>query len=213
MIVAGAIDERVNAAVDAWLRWVPSWKPGTHRGRSRLCRRCTGSPLLAAAGLTSDVPHQVTHALVSRMQRIIDKRVDEFTAAQLPALHDELAGEELWRSGGYDPAEGLAPEYEGLDPDPEPDEGEQPFLFTLAGLAAESRPEPPLPRPPLSAEEKQRLRREIELADAHAEETGREVCFALMTHRQRIEAAIQRFVEPQIQAMLDELSQHLEPPQ
>ncbi|QZY52798.1 spermidine/putrescine ABC transporter substrate-binding protein [Leucobacter tenebrionis] len=211
--MAGAIDERVNAAVDAWLRWVPSWSPGTHRGRSRLCRRCTGSPILAAAGLTNDVPHQVTHALVSRMQRIIDKRVDEFTAAELPALHEELTGEELWRAGGYDPAEGLAPEYEGLDPDPEPDDSEQPFLFTLAGLAEESKPEPPLPRPPLSHEEKQRLRREIELADAHAEEIGREVCFALVAHRGRIEAAIQRFVEPQIRAMLDELSQHLEPPQ
>ncbi len=213
MIVAGAIDERVNAAVDAWLRWVPSWSPGTHRARARLCRRCTGSPLLAAAGLTSDVPHQVTHALVSRMQRIIDRRVDEFTAEQLPALHGELAGEELWSAGGYDPTEGLAPEYEGLDPDPDPDDTEQPFLFTLAGLAEESRPAPPLPRPPLSQEEKQRLRREIELADAQAEATGREVCFALMAHRTRIEAAIHRFVEPQIQAMLDELSQHLEPPQ
>lgn len=211
--MAGAIEERVDAAVDAWLRWVPGWSPGTHRGRARLCRRCTGSPLLAAAGLTSDVPHQVTHALVSRMQRIIDRRVDEFTEQELPALHAELTGAEMWQSGGYDPAAGLAPEYEGLDPDPEPDDGEQPFLFTLAGLAEETRPEPPLPRPPLSQEEKQRLRREIELADRCAEEAGREVCFALVTHRPRIQAAIQRFIEPQIRAMLDDLSRNLEPPQ
>ncbi|MFT4233189.1 MAG: spermidine/putrescine ABC transporter substrate-binding protein [Leucobacter sp.] len=210
--MAGTIEERVDAAVDAWLRWVPRWEPGTHRGRSRLCRRCTGSPILAAAGIAGDVPHQVTHALVSRMQRIIDRRVDEFTERELPTLHAELAGAEIWQAGGYDPAAGLAPEYEGLDPDPEPDEGEQPFLFTLAGLAEESRPEPPLPRPPLSAEEKQRLRREIELADRCAEEAGREACFALMRHRARIEAAIHRFVEPQIQAMLDELSRNLEPP-
>lgn len=211
--MAGTIEERVDAAVDAWLRWVPGWTPGTHRGRARLCRRCTGSPLLAAAGLTSDVPHQVTHALVSRMQRIIDRRVDEFTEQQLPTLHAELAGEELWRAGGYDPAADLAPEYEGLDPDPEPDDGEQPFLFTLAGLAEETRPAPPLPRPPLSPEEKQRLRREIELADRCAEEAGREVCFALMVHRARIETAIHRFIEPQIRAMLDDLSRYLEPPQ
>ncbi|MFC7764759.1 hypothetical protein [Leucobacter soli] len=38
------IEARVGAAVDAWLRWVPTWQPGTHRGRSRMCRRCTGSP-------------------------------------------------------------------------------------------------------------------------------------------------------------------------
>ncbi|QBE48126.1 spermidine/putrescine ABC transporter substrate-binding protein [Leucobacter triazinivorans] len=211
--MAGAIEKRVDAAVDAWLRWVPGWSPGTHRGRARLCRRCTGSPILAAAGVSNDVPHQVTHALVSRMQRIIDRRVDEFTEQELPALHAELTGAELWQSGGYDPAAGLAPEYEGLDPDPEPADGEQPFLFTLAGLAEETRPEPPLPRPPLSAEEKQRLRREIELADRCAEEAGREVCFALVTHRPRIQAAIQRFVEPQIRAMLDDLSRNLEPPQ
>ncbi|UOQ57944.1 spermidine/putrescine ABC transporter substrate-binding protein [Leucobacter allii] len=211
--MAATIEERVNVAVDAWLRWVPGWAPGTHRGRARLCRRCTGSPVLTAAGIANDVPHQVTHALVSRMQRIIDRRVDEFTADELPTLHAELSGEELWRTRGYDPAAGLAPEYEGLDPDPEPAEGDQPFLFTLAGLAEETRPEPPLPRPPLSAEEKQRLRREIELADRCAEEAGRELCFALAAHRPRIQTAISRFVEPQVRAMLDELSRNLEPPQ
>ena len=213
MIVTGTMDERVDAAVDAWLRWVPRWAPGTHRGRARLCRRCTGSPLLAAAGISGDVPHQVTHALVSRMQRIIDRAVDDYTAAELPALHAELTGAEMWRPPGYDPGAGLEPEYEGLEPDPEPGEGEQPFLFTLAGLAEETKPEPPLPRPPLSAEEKQRLRRDIELADARAAEAGREVCFALVAHRSRIESAIHRFIEPQIQAMLDELSRNLEPPQ
>ena len=212
MIVAGTIEERVSVAVDGWLRWVPSWAPGTHRGRARLCRRCTGSPFLAAAGIPADVPHQVTHALVSRLQRIIDKRVEEYTAAELPALHAELTGDELWKTSGYDPAAGLPPEYDGLDPDPEPDDGEQPFLFTLAGLAEETKPAPSLPRPPLSAEEKQRLRHDIELADRCAEDAGRDVCFAVMTHRARIEAAILRFVEPQVQAMLDELSRNLEPP-
>lgn len=207
------IEARVNVAVDAWLRWVPGWTPGTYRGRVRLCRRCTGSPILPAAGLSAHTPHQVTHALVSRMQRIIDKRVDEFTAAELPTLHAELAGEELWQASGYDPQAGLEPEYDGLDPDPEPDGGEQPYLFTLAGLAEDTKPEPPLPRPPLSAEEKQRIRREIELADRCAEDAGRAVCFALVGHRPRIEAAIAKFVEPQVRTMLDELSRSLEPPQ
>ncbi|MBK0419551.1 spermidine/putrescine ABC transporter substrate-binding protein [Leucobacter sp. CSA1] len=215
MIVATGetVEERVSAAVDAWLRWVPRWTPGTHRGRARLCRRCTGSPFLTAAGLGGDVPHQVTHALVSRMQRIIDRRVDDYTAAELPALHAELSGAEMWATGGFDPSAGLAPEYEGIDPDPEPADSEQPFLFTFSGLAEESRPEPPLPRPPLSAEEKRRLQAEIELADRCAEEAGRQVCFALMAHRHRVEAAVHRFVEPQIRSMLDELSRHLEPPQ
>lgn len=168
--------------------------------------------MLAAAGLTGDVPHQVMHALVTRMHRIIDRHVDVYTAEELPTLHAELKDAEMWRSGGYDPAAGLAPEYEGLDPDPEPEDGEQPFLFTLTGLAEETKPAPALPRPPLSADEKLQLRQEMSRADALAEDCGRDVCFALMTHRDRITAAIERFVEPQIQTMLDELSRGLEPP-
>ena len=176
-----------------------------------MCRRCTGSPVLDAAGISGTVPHQVTHALASRMQRIIDRMVDEYIEAQLPVMHAELQGEAIWSAGGYQPDAGLDPEYDGLDLDPEP-EGEQPMLFTMAGLAEQSRPEPPLPRPPLSAEEKQQLRREIELADQYTNDIGAQLCFALSEHRGRITAAVLRFVEPQIQALLDELSQHLEPP-
>lgn len=207
----GSVEDRVNGAVDAWLRWVPTWQPGSHRGRSRMCRRCTGSPVLIAAGLAEDVPHQVVHALTSRMQRIIDRLVDEYTERELPALQAELTGEELWNTGGFEPGEGLEPEYDGLDLDPETDD-DQPFLFTMAELAEQSRPEPPLPRPPLSAEEKRRLAQEIELAGQFADGLGRQVCFALTTHKPRIQAAVQRFVEPQIQAMLEELSRNLEPP-
>lgn len=206
------IEDRVSVAVDHWLRWVPGWRPATHRGRARLCRKCTGSPFLAAVQIGGDVPHQVTHALVSRMHRIIDRSVDEFTAASLPSLQAELADEEMWKAGGYDPRKDLAPEHEGLDPDPELDEGEQPYLFTLSGLAEVTKPEPPLPRPPLSADEKRRLAREVDLAGQHADAVGREVCFALAEHRERVQAAIHRFVEPQIQALLDELSQQLEEP-
>ena len=169
--------------------------------------------MLIAAGLGHDVPHQVTHALTSRMQRIIDRGVDEFTERELPLLHAELTGEELWSSGGYDPVAGLEPEYDGIDPDPEPADGTQPFLFTLAGLAEEARPEAPLPRPPLTARERQILAAEIERADDCAEHIGRELCLALVSHRPRITAAVERFVEPQVQALLDELSRNLEPPQ
>lgn len=176
-----------------------------------MCRRCTGSPILAAAGVAADVPHQVAHALSSRMQRIIDRAVDEFTEQQLPTLHAELSGEALWNAGGYEPTAGLEPEYEGLDLDPESDDG-QPFLFTMAELVEQSKPEPPLPRPPLSAEEKRRIAHEIELADRCAHDVGQRLCFALAEHRPRIEAAVQRFVEPQIQAMLEELTRGLEQP-
>ena len=201
----------MTAAVDAWLRWVPGWQPGTHRGRSRMCRRCTGSPVLTAAGLDVDVPHQVVHALTTRIQRIVDRLVDDYTERELPTLHAELAGEDLWNAGGFEPGEGLDPEYDGVDLDPESEDG-QPFLFTMAELSEQSRPEPPLPRPPLSAEEKRKLRHEIELADQFADDVGQQTCFALTEHRERIQSAIARFVEPQIQAMLDDLSRHLEPP-
>lgn len=201
----------VDSAVDAWLRWLPRWSPGTHRGRSRMCRRCTGSPVLAAAGLTTDVPHQVMHALNTRMQRIIDRTVDAYTEQALPTLHAELTGEQLWHTGGFEPGEGLDPEYEGVDLDPETEDG-QPVLFTMAELAEQTRPEPPLPRPPLSPEEKRRLRHEIELADRCAQDAGQRLCFALAAHRPRIVAAVQRFVEPQIRALLEELTRGLEPP-
>ena len=207
-----SVHRSVADAVEAWLRWLPTWEPASHRGRARICRRCMGSPVLIAASIPGDTPHQVSHALVQRMQRIIDRQVDELTERELPTLHAELAGEKLWSSGGYDPTAGLDPEYEGLDPDPELDSLDQPYLFTLAELADASRPAEPLPRPPLSAEEKLALRREIELADRCAEDAGQAVCFALMGHRERIKSALEECVEPKISALLEELSRHLEPP-
>lgn len=203
--------DKVGVAVDAWLRWLPSWQPGTHPGRSRMCRKCTGSPVLAAAGLASDVPHQVAHALTTRMQRIIDRAVDEYTQRELPTLHAELTGEQLWNTGGFEPGEGLDPEYDGVDLDPEV-EGDQPFLFTMAELAEQTRPEPPLPRPPLNPQEKQQLRHEIEYADRYAQNVGQHLCFSVARHRARIQAAVLRFVEPQIQALLEELTRGLEQP-
>ena len=206
-------EARVIAAVESWMRWLPTWQPGSHRGRARVCRRCVGSPIVAAAKLSDDVPHQVIHALVARMQRIIDKTVDDYTELNLPNLHAELAGAQAWHpQTGYRPGEGLPPEYDGIDFDPEPHHADQPYLFTLSELAADTAPEPQLPRPPLTPEEKASLRQEIELADHCAIETGQQVCFALSEHADRIQAAIDRFVEPQIQHLLAELSESLEPP-
>jgi hypothetical protein len=166
-----------------------------------------------AAQLSDDVPHQVVHALVARMQRIIDKTVDEYTEKNLPHLQSELTSAEQWKpENAYRPAEGLPPEYDGMDLDPEPDDGAQPFLFTLSELAQDESTPPVLPRPPLTTAEKASLRHEIELADHCAIETGQQVCFALSEHAPRINASIERFVEPQIQHLLNELSQALEPP-
>ena len=130
----------------------------------------------------------------------------------MPLLHAELT-DDVWQASGYDPRAGLPPEYDGLDIDPEPADAQQPFLFTLAGLAEASQPDEPLPRPPLTAEEKQQLRAEIEQAEMCAEQVGQEICFLLVEHRDRITAAIHTFVEPQIQVLLSELTRQLEPPQ
>lgn len=177
-----------------------------------MCRKCAGSPFLEAAGFPEGVPHQVTHALVMRMHRIIDRDVELYTAAELPALHAELTGEAMWQASGYDPTEGLPPESEGVDLDPEPASHDQPFLFTLAELQEIAKPDPPLPRPPLSQEEKARIRVEIELAEQRSVSIGQQLCFAIMGHRERIKAAINRHIEPQIEMMLAELSRSLEPP-
>lgn len=207
-----SLEQQVAEGVDVWLEWLPTWTPATFRGRARPCRRCTGSPFLLAVGIGRDVPHQVAHALVARMQKIVDREVEHFTQVELPMLHGELSEAEMWKNQGYDPTAGLAPEYEGIDPDPEPENHEQPYLFTLAEVAEADRPAPPLPRPPLTAEEKAQLRQDIQMADQRADEAGRLVCFSLATHRRRIQAAIERFVEPHIQELLADLDRFLTSP-
>ena len=157
--VEGSIEARVSHEVDRWLAWLPRWRPGTHRGRVRLCTRCFGSPILAAAGLDVDVPHPVQHAFSMRMKGIIDGAVDDYTARNLPMLHREIRlAEERKARRPYRAGEGLDPEFLGLDLDPEP-VPDQPFLFTLTGLEADAAAEADEPAPrPFTPTEKDALR-------------------------------------------------------
>lgn len=202
-----AIPEGVWAAVASWLRWVPRWEPGTHRGRTKPCPLCLGNPMLAAAGLSADVPHAVAHALATRLKRISDRTVEEYTSRNLPLLESELRGSSLPSTPGS--AEQSDPEHEGLELDPEPEPG-VPFLFTFAELR-----EPTLPainRPPLSDAAKQALRAELRLADECGRHTTGLIALALAEHRDVIQAALATHVEPQIDALLAELAEELNSP-
>lgn len=206
-----SLETQVAQAVEAWLRWLPRWEPATHRGRVAVCRRCFGSPVLAAAGLTDDAPHGVQHGLSTRVKTIVDHAVAAYTSRNLPMLQSELDQQAARnRARSYRPADDLEPEFDGLPLDPEPQPG-APFLFTLAGLAAQSD-DAVVELPPLSDEAKVALRREIALADEYAQLVGREICGLLDEHRDRIVAAVARFVVPQIDAMLAELARSLDDP-
>lgn len=167
--------------------------------------------MLSAAGLGSDVPHGVQHGLSTRIKTIVDHAVAEYTALNLPMLQAELDQQAARnRARAYRPTEGLDPEFEGLPMDPEPVPG-APFLFTIAELANEAGESLP-PLPPLSDEAKAALRQEVALADEYANMIGREVCGILLGHRLRVQAAVAEFVEPQIEAMLAELTEALDSP-
>ncbi len=205
------METQVDQAVEAWLRWVPRWEPATHRGRVAPCRRCLGSPILSAVGIGSDVPHGVQHGLSTRIKAVVDHTVADYTAKNLPLLQRELDGQSMRnRARSYRPAEGLAPEFDGMPLDPDPVPG-APFLFTIAGLADDAAAELP-PLPALSDEEKAALRQELGLADEYANLVGREICTLLLRHRLRVQGAISQYVEPQIEAMLAELTQALDSP-
>lgn len=206
-----SLETQVRGAVDAWLRWVPRWQPATHRGRVAVCRRCFGSPILAAAGVGSDVPHGVQHGLSTRIKTIIDAAVADYTNRNLPLLQAELDHQaDRNRARAYRPADNLDPEFDGLPLDPDPVPG-APFLFTIAEMAAEANAAVPA-LPPLSDEEKAALRQEVHLADEFANMVGREVCQLLLGDRIRIRDAIQTYVEPQVEAMLAELAEALDVP-
>lgn len=178
-----------------------------------MCRRCFGSPIVAAAGLTTDVPHAVQHALSMRMKLIIDAAVDDYTDRNLPLLRHEIALSEARKAHRpYRPNEGLDPESTGLELDPEPEAG-APFLFTLSELAqdaaAAAAPPPPAP---LTEEEKEAIRAEVRLADEYAKQIGKRVCAELVHHRSRIESAVAEIVEPQIALILADLDRELDSP-
>lgn len=205
------LEAKVGGAVDAWIAWLPRWKPATHRVRTRLCRRCLGSPFLTAIGLDADVPHGVQHGLTTRMKALIDDVVDEYTDQNLPVLSRELKETERRKARSYRPEVGLDPEFDGLQVDPDPVPGE-PFLFTLGELAEGDGP-PESERPiELGEEEKQALRTEIRLADECADHAGRLICGFLQQHRVRAREAVAEIVEPQVSALLDALSESLDVP-
>jgi hypothetical protein len=206
-----SIEGRVRGAVDVWLRWLPRWQIGSARPRTRICRKCVGSPIATAAGFGPDVPHPVQHALIGRVSTIIEDAVDDYTARNLPLLQRELErAAARKRHAGYQPADGLSPEFQGLDVDPEPEPGE-PFLFTLASLEGAGASEQS-PREPLSDEAKAALRHEIALSDECARSTGTAVCLALVDHRPRIAEAVERLVEPQIAALVSDMFRGLDGP-
>lgn len=220
----------MGQAVVAWLDWLPSWQPSTHRGRTRICRRCFGSPLVRAAGLEHDVPHAVQHSLATRLTAVIDDEVDRFTVEQLPLLAAELSRAERRNARRYRPDRGLPPELSGAPLDPEPVDG-APFLFTLGELSgmplAETPPHGEGPgsaqeqahgahdepaEQPLDAEQSALLREQIAQADVCARQLGYRVCELVAGYRWEIEAAIADEVEPKIDALLGELGQGLDAP-
>ena len=209
----GSIESRVSHEVDNWLRWLPRWHPGTHRGRARLCRQCFGSPIIAAAGLSTDVPHAVQHALSMRMKLVIDASVDEYTDLNLPLLRREIhLNEERKAATAYRPSEGLDPEFKGLDLDP-PAPPDSPYLFTFGELAGAEEPAAVAPPPPpLTTEEKAAMRAEMKLADDYATLVGKRICAELPHHRERMLTAIAQYVEPQVQALLADLESALDSP-
>ncbi len=206
-----SLETQVDQAVEAWLRWVPRWEPATHRGRVAPCRRCLGSPILSAVGIGSNVPHGVQHGLSTRIKTVVDHAVAEYTARNLPMLQAELDQQAARnRARSYRPSENLDPEYEGMPLDPDPVPG-APVLFTIAALADDDVAELP-PLPPLSDEAKAALRQEVGLADEYANMIGREICGMLLRHRLAVQGAISQYVEPQIEALLAELTQALDSP-
>jgi hypothetical protein len=208
-----ATDEKIRAAIDAWLRWLPHWTPSVYRAQTRLCRQCFGSPVVKAAGLDRDIPHTVQHALAMRIKHIIDDAVTVYTHENLPLLSKELTERERRRAARlYRPREGLPPEYDGLDLDPQP-EPHAPFLFTLNELeqTAAAETDTQLPRI-LTENHKTILRKELRLADEYANLIGTRICIVLAKHRSHIRDAATHYVEPHIQAMLADLALELEPP-
>ena len=211
--VEGSIEARVSHEVDRWLAWLPRWRPGTHRARVRLCTRCFGSPIIAAAGLDVDVPHAVQHAFSMRMKVIIDAAVDDYTARNLPMLHREIRlAEERKARRPYRRGRGARPRVPR--PRPRPGARARPAVplhpgRARGGHAAEANEPPPRP---FTLEEKEAIREEVQLADEFAKQLGRRICVELAQHRDRIGEAVVEFVEPQVEELLADLDRELDAP-
>ena len=90
---------------------------------------------------------------------------------------------------------------------------DQPFLFTLTGLEADTAAEANEPAPrPFTMEEKEALREEVRLADEFAKQLGRRICVELAQHRERIGFAVVAYVEPQVEELLADLDRELDAP-
>ena len=156
-----------------------------------------------------------------RMKLVIDAAVDEYTDNNLPLLRREMRmADERKAQQPYRPAEGLDPEYKGLELDP-PAPVDAPYLFTFDELARsagasvdddENEVHPPPPPPPLSAEEKAAMRVELKLADDYANQVGKLICIELLTYQESIIDAVATYVEPQVQALLADLESTLDSP-
>lgn len=208
----GTLDDQVAHEVALWIRWLPRWRPAAHRSRVRLCRRCFGSPVLAAAALDADVPHAVQHSFSMRMKAIVDYAVDDYTERNLPNLYREIQAAEHAKSRrSYRAGDGLDPEHLGLELDPEPMPG-QPFLFTLEELDQQDAALNHEPHAPFTEEQKKALRAEVAMADDYAKSVGTALCMAVQQHRLHIRSAVQEFVEPQIAEMMADLERELNSP-
>lgn len=212
-VMEEAIEDSVAQAVELWLRWLPKWQPSTGMTRNRVCGKCIGSPLAQAAGIENWVPHGVQHALIMRLKKIIDARIDRYIEQNLPMMHGELLYDETRRKKlPYRPADGLDPEYQGLELDP-PSDPEQPFLFTLTELADQLASEvPQAPPRTITPEHRAALIREIELSDQESRRIGNEICMVLLTYQPVIKTAVDEQIEPQIAELLAELSNELSAP-
>lgn len=205
------IDGRVRNAVDVWLRWLPRWQIGTARPRTRICRRCTGSPIAAAAGFGPDVPHPVQHALIGRMSAIVEDAVDDYTAKNLPLLQRGSSGpRHASDARGTSRPRGCRRSSRAWTSTRSRSRGSRSCSpsVSLAGTGADAQE----PREPLSDEAKAALRHEIELSDEAARSTGTAVCLALLDHRERIAEAVERLVEPQIAALVSDMFRGLDGP-
>ena len=158
------------------------------------------------------MPHGVQHGLSTRIKTIVDHAVAEYTDARTCRCCRPSSTTRPRATARAATAPPRDSSRSSRDCRSTPSRSRaRPFLFTISGLAEEADAGIPA-LPPLSDEAKAALRQEVGLADDYANMVGREVCTILLHHRLRIQAAISQYVEPQIEAMLEELTRSLDAP-